>query len=164
MAKKVADVRETVEAGRRDPSSVFPALRNLAASKDWQDREVAATAVVEISKKHPSPVIAEMLRWADEADANVRRCASEGLRQVARKDPSLIVPVLDKLKADADPYVRKSVANVLRNAGNYHPKFVLDLCRAWSRKHNSHTEWIVKDGLRKLKASDPESVSAILND
>ena len=56
----------------------------------------------------------------------------------------------------------KSVANVLRNAGKRHPAFVLDLCRKWAALGDPHTNWIVKDGLRKLRESEPEQVQRIV--
>ena len=74
-----------------------------------------------------------------------------------------IRPVLEILRADPDLYVRKSVANVLRNASKRHPAFVLNLCRRWARVGHPQTDWIIKDGLRKLRESDPEPVEQILN-
>ena len=46
------------------PEAVFPQLRELAASDQWQTREVAATALVEIGKRHPSAVLREARQWA----------------------------------------------------------------------------------------------------
>jgi 3-methyladenine DNA glycosylase AlkC len=51
---------------------------------------------------------------------------------------------------------------VLRNAGNYHPELVLSICAEWAKGKNAHTAWIIKDGLRKLKAKYPEKVEKIL--
>ena len=70
--------------------------------------------------------------------------------------------MIAKLKADRDLYVKKSVANVLRNAGNYHPEYVLKICEEWAQGGNSHTAWIIKDGLRKLRAKHPEEVETIV--
>jgi hypothetical protein len=39
-----------MNCGRVEPDAVFPELRRLAASDQWQTREVAATALVEIAK------------------------------------------------------------------------------------------------------------------
>ena len=145
-----------------DPSRAFPGILQLAASDDWKEREVAATILVEAGKKKPGEIVSEMTRWADHLDPNVRRTASEGLRGIARKQPELVLPVIAKLNADSDLYVKKSVANVLRNMGNYHPELVLETCAAWAREENKHTAWIVKDGLRKLKAKFPGEVQRIL--
>jgi 3-methyladenine DNA glycosylase AlkD len=132
---KIADVPDLVPKGRTDPVAAFREIRALAASKSWQEREVAATALVEISKKH--------------ADA--------------RRTPDAVVAVLELLRGDADSYVRKSVANVLRNAGKRHPAFILNICRRWATVGDPHTDWIVKDGLRQLRESEPEAVARILN-
>lgn len=162
MIAKVQDIKELLVRGRLEPDAVFPELEKLAASNQWQTREVAATALVEIGKRHPAAVLHEARRWAKDRDANVRRAASEGLRGIVKLDPQAVRPVLEMLRADPELYVKKSVANVLRNASGKHPDFVLGLCRQWARSRNSHTRWIVKDGLRKLKSSRPREVTAIL--
>ena len=162
MITKIADVPKLVLKGRDDPRAAFPEIRALAASAHWQEREVAATALVEISKKQSAAVVAELLRWTRDPDPNIRRASCEGLRDVARRTPADVLPVLERLRADEALYVRKSVANVLRNAAKRHPAFVLDLCRRWAHERNLHTNWIVKDGLRKLRESDPNAVEAII--
>ena len=159
---KIADVKALVAAGRKDPASVFPELERLAASDAWQTREVAATALVEIGKRQPSAVLALARRWARAADPTVRRAASEGLRGLVKDDPEGVRTVLELLRADPEPYVRKSVANVLRNASGRHAAFVLAVCREWARSADPATQWIVRDGLRKLAKIEPEAVDEIL--
>lgn len=162
MVTKVADVREIVNTGVVNPRQAFPGLKAFAKSDDWVEREVSATALVEISKKQPEKIVAEMLIWSKDRDPNVRRTASEALRHIARKQPANVLPVLENLKADSHLYVRKSVANVLRNAGNYDPDFVIGVCTQWATLRNANTDWIIKDGLRKLKTTQPAEVGRIL--
>ena len=126
-------------------------------------RDITATALVEIGKKRQDEVVQEMMSWADDDDPNVRRTSSEGLRGVARKNPEKVLPVIDKLKTASHLYVKKSVANVLRNAGKKNHDFVLDLCRKWATLRNKDTNWIIKNGLRKLRESRPQDVKEILN-
>jgi 3-methyladenine DNA glycosylase AlkC len=159
---KVADVQALVATGRRDPAAAFPELERLAASTTWQTREVAATALVEIGKCDPDAVLALARRWARAEDPNVRRAASEGLRGLVKEDPAGVRTVLELLRADPEPYVRKSVANVLRNASARHPAFLLAVCREWSRSADAGTQWIVRDGLRKLATIWPEAVDEVL--
>lgn len=162
LISKVADVQDLVAQGRANPGAVFAEIKKLAASDQWQTREVAATALVEIGKRHPEAVVREVTRWAKATDSNLRRAASEGLRGVVKLDPQAVRPVLELLRADAELYVKKSVANLLRNASVKQPEFVLALCREWARHDNAHTRWIVKDGLKKLRISRPREVAAIL--
>jgi 3-methyladenine DNA glycosylase AlkC len=162
MVTKLSDVTDIARQAIDDPRRSFPAIMKLASSPDWKEREVAATILVEASKKKPNEIIAEMTLWADHPDPNVRRTASESLRDIARKKPELVLPVIAKLKGDSDIYVKKSVANVLRNAGNYHSQYVLKICEEWALGGNSHTAWIIKDGLRKLRATHPEKVERIV--
>jgi 3-methyladenine DNA glycosylase AlkC len=81
---------------------------------------------------------------------------------MVKVDPQSVLPVLETLRGDSELYVKKSVANVLRNASGKHADFVLHVCRQWARSNNPHTQWIVKDGLRKLKASRPREVAAVI--
>ena len=162
MVTKIADVPHLVPKGRANPQDAFPEVRALAASDDWREREVAATALVEISKKQAEAVVAELQQWASDTDPNVRRAASEGLRGLVRASPEAVAPVLELLRGDPALYVRKSVANLLRDASKRHAAFVLYLCRRWAKDGNPHTDWVVKDGLRKLRESDPEAVERIV--
>jgi len=61
---RIADIKPLLVRGRVAPEAVFPQLRELAASDQWQTREVAATALVEIGKRHPSAVLREARQWA----------------------------------------------------------------------------------------------------
>jgi 3-methyladenine DNA glycosylase AlkC len=162
MVTKLCDVKDIVKLVVENPKQSFPAIMKLASSEDWKEREVAATILVEGSKKRLGEITAEMMLWAEHPDANIRRTASEGLRDIARKKPEVILPVISKLKDDPNIYVKRSVANVLRNAGNYHPEFVLRVCEEWAKGRNAHTAWIIKDGLRKLKAKYSKKVEEII--
>ncbi len=162
MVTKVADVRDIVKIGVVNPHNAFPKIKALASSDDWIKREVAATALVEISKKEPEKVVAEMLSWSQDSNPHVRRTSSEGLRHIARKHPAAVLTVLENLNTDSSLYVRKSVANVLRNAGNYDPDFVLEVCSRWAKLGDPNTNWIVKDGLRKLKQTRSMEVDTII--
>ena len=163
MISKIADIKPLLSKARANPDAVFPEFARLAASTDWQTREVAATALVETGKKHPQRVARLALSWTRSDDPNVRRAASEGLRGIVKVQPALVWPVLERLKADADLYVKKSVANVLRNASAKHPDAVLALCRRWMQTDDRNTRWIVQDGLRKLKGTHPREVATILD-
>ena len=163
MLTKVSDVFHLVTKGRLNPTAAFPKIRSLAASASWQEREVAATALVEISKKQGDAVRTELREWATDRDSNVRRAASEGLRHLARNTPDFVAPILELLRSDEDIYVRKSVANILRNAGKKHPQFVLELCRRWADLRDKNTAWIIREGLRKLRATEPAQVDQILS-
>jgi len=71
-------------------------------------------------------------------------------------------PILEALREDSDLYVKKSVANVLRNATRGQPDFVLRLCTDWAKSTNPHTRWIIREGLRKMKALQPTDATRIL--
>jgi 3-methyladenine DNA glycosylase AlkC len=159
---KIDDIKPLLLEARSNPTRVLPRLRSLAASKSWQEREVAATALVDLAKLHPEPVLSAAIEWATARDANVRRAASEGLRGLVQRDPERVRPVLEALREDEDAYVKKSVANVLRNATRTQPDFVLRVCAEWARSANPHTRWIVRDGLRKMKTTHPQKAERIL--
>jgi 3-methyladenine DNA glycosylase AlkC len=162
LIKKIADIKPLMVEGRHNPRGVLPRLRVLAGSTSWQEREVAATALVELTKRHPDVVLSAAAKWARARDPNVRRGASEGLRGLVQRDPERVRPVLEALREDPALYVKKSVANVLRNATRTQPDFVLRLCAEWAQSMNPHTRWIIRDGLRRMKAIRPSDTARIL--
>lgn len=159
---KLADIGPLLTAAKNSPASVFPELRALAGSENWQTREVAATAIVELSKREPDAVVKEAAQWARDRDPNVRRAASEGLRNLVQREPEKVRPVLHALRADPDRYVQKSVASVLRNATRKQLPFVLELCSEWAESRDANTRWIIKDGLRKAAVAAPRETARIL--
>lgn len=162
LITKIGDIKPLLLEGRQDPAAVLPRLRVLAASESWQEREVAATALAELAKRHPDVVLAAAAKWARARDPNVRRAASEGLRGFVQRDPERVRPILDLLREDPDLYVKKSVANVLRNATRTQSDFVVRLCTEWARSTNPHTQWIIRDGLRKMRTMRPAEAARIL--
>jgi len=64
MIAKIHDIKELLARARVEPDAVFPELRRLAASDQWQTREVAATALVAIGKRHPVAVLDTARAWA----------------------------------------------------------------------------------------------------
>jgi 3-methyladenine DNA glycosylase AlkC len=162
LIEKIADIRPLLLEGRQNPTAILPQLRALAASESWQEREVAATALVELAKRHPQVVLAAAAKWARARDPNVRRAASEGLRGLVQHDPDGVRPILEELREDSALYVRKSVANVLRNATRTQPEFVIRGCTEWAAAANPDTRWIVRDSLRKMKATRPVDAARIL--
>jgi 3-methyladenine DNA glycosylase AlkC len=159
---RASDIPELLRDAVADLQRALPRIRKLAASSDWKEREVAATILVEASRKNPEEVLEAMDAWAGDADANVRRAASESLRGLARRDPTKILRILDRLNDDESLYVRKSVASMLRNASRKHADVVLQVARRWSREASPRTSWIVREGLKKLRASHPNEVSRLL--
>ncbi len=162
MVSRVSEVKWLVKKGAENPESVFLEIRKMAENYDLEVREVAATALVEIGKKKPDEVVKKMTYWSEDGDSNIKRASSEGLRGIARKNPEKVLPVLENLKTDSNLYVKKSVASILRNAGRKNPDFVLDICRKWTKLKNENTNWIITEGLRKIREVHPRKVNKIL--
>lgn len=158
----MSDVKNLVQLEIKQPEGAFPKIKQLAQSDDWKMREVAATCLVEISRQKTNEVIREMLHWADDGNPSVRRTSSEGLRGIARRNPDKVLPVIEKLKTADNLYVKKSVAHVLRNASKYNPHFVFELCKKWALLDNPNTDWIIKDGIRKLSPEQQEETLSLL--
>ena len=160
----IDDVRDIIERGICSLHDALPEIRKLASSDDWRKREDAATALVEISKKRENEVVSEMTIWAEEEDPNIRRISSEGLRRVARRNPEKILPVIEKLKTDDSLYVRKSVAALLRAISKKNPEFVADLCRKWAKLKNKNTNWIIRQGIKKLLEEQQQELISLLGE
>jgi 3-methyladenine DNA glycosylase AlkC len=160
----IDDVRDIIEKGIYSLIDALPEIRKLAAHNDWKKREDADTALVEISKKREDEVIKEMIIWAEDKNSSTQRTASEGLRGVARRNPENILPVIEKLKTDDSLYVKKSVVALLRAISKRNPEFVLDLCRKWGRLKNKNTDWIIKQGIKKLSEKQQEELISLLGE
>jgi 3-methyladenine DNA glycosylase AlkC len=160
----IDDVRDIIERGIHSLHDALLEIRKLASHDDWRKREDAATALVEISKKKEDEVLNEMILWAEEKDSNIRRASSEGLRGVARRNPEKILPIIEKLKTDESLYVRKSVAALLRAISKKNSEFVVVLCRKWARVGNKNTNWIIKQGIKKLSEEQQEELSSLLGE
>ena len=160
----IDDVRDIIEKGINFFDESLPEIRKLASHDDWRKREDAATALVEISKKKEDEVVNVMMLWADEKDSNIRRAASEGLRGVARRNPEKILPMIEKLKTDESLYVRKSVAALLRAISKKNPEFVIDLCKKWAKMGNENTNWIIKQGIKKLSEKQQKEIKSLIDE
>jgi 3-methyladenine DNA glycosylase AlkC len=159
---KIGDVPDVVRDAVSDLANALPRIRELAASSEWTEREVAATVLVEASKKRPDAVVGAMQAWARDIDPNIRRAASESMRWMARRDPTKILPILELLHQDESLYVRKSVASMLRNASGKHAELVLELARRWAGRGQARTNWIIKEGLKKLQAFQPDEIATLV--
>ncbi len=164
MITKVSEVKNIVEKGIKNPQDVFPEIKKMAESNDWQIREVATSVLVEIGKKKRVEVIKEMEEWARSLDANIRRTSIESLRYVCRLDPEAVLPILERLKSDNALYVEKAVAHILREISKKNPDFVYNLCQQWTSLKNKNTFWIIKDGIKKLSIDEQKELKSLLND
>jgi 3-methyladenine DNA glycosylase AlkC len=125
-------------------------------------------AVREFFRRDVKGTLRVMRTWAEDDSEHVRRLASEGSRprlpwsfrlDAVLKDPGLTTPILERLRADDSLYVRKSVANHLNDFSKDHPSYMIDVLRAWDRKH-PHTAWIAKHASRTLiKAGHAEALA-----
>ncbi len=156
---------DIVAKGAQD--DIVRAMPEIEFMTQFVSFEFAGRALI---LKHTDIMMTQMLKWAEHQNENVRRYASEGCRprlpwglqlKSFVQDPSPIIPILQKLKEDDSLYVRKSVANNLNDIAKSQPDVVIKLCKDW-KGNNSHTNWIVKHGLRSLlKQGHPEALTII---
>lgn len=148
--------------GQDDPAFSLDALKHFTSYGSSE------FAVREFLRRDMKGTLKVMRAWAEDESEHVRRLASEGSRprlpwsfrlDAVLKDPKLTTPILERLRADDSLYVRKSVANHLNDFSKDHPKYMIDLLRAWDRKH-PHTAWIAKHASRTLiKAGNVDALS-----
>jgi len=72
------------------------------------------------------------------------------------------VKIVTKANPDSNLYVKKSVANVLGNASRYNPNLVFELCQKWALLNNPNTNWIIKDGIKKLPPEQQKEILSLL--
>lgn len=160
----IDDVRDIIKEAMEAPDKSFPKIKALAESSDWIKREDAATALVEISKKKMNEVLAEMNKWVENEDENVRRTAVESLRYIARVNQQLVLPILEKTKEDESLYVRKAISHILREISKKNADLVFDWCKKWATLKSKNTQWIIKDGTKKLSSGQQEELKSLFGE
>lgn len=157
----INDVEKIIKEGLNDPNKAFPEIKTLASDKNWEKREDAATALVEISKKKADAFLEEMSKWSENKDENIRRTSTESLRYLARTEPISILPILEKVNKDESLYVKKAVAHILREMSKKRSDLVYDLCGKWTEFKNKNTNWIIRDGIKKLTKEQQEKLKSL---
>ncbi len=147
---KDSDLKDIIRKGIENPRNSFPEIKTLAKNDHWEVREIAATILSEMSKKRQEEVIKEMGLWSKDKDENVRRTSVESLRQICRLNPNSVLTILEEVNRDESLYVKKAVAHILREISKKNPDFVYNLCKEWAGFNDKNTDWIIKDGIRKL--------------
>ncbi len=131
---------------------------SLDALKHFTQFGSSEFGIREFLKRDFNKIIKVMNAWAKDKNAHVRRLASEGSRprlpwsfklDEVIKNPKSTQSILEALKADDELYVRKSVANHLNDHSKDNTDFMLQVLKAWDKKH-PHTAWIVKHASRSL--------------
>ncbi|MBL7919347.1 MAG: DNA alkylation repair protein [Bacteroidia bacterium] len=141
---------------------------SLDALKHFTQFGSSEFAIREFLKRDFNKTIKVMNQWAKDKNAHVRRLASEGSRprlpwsfklDHVIKNPQSTQSILDALKQDEELYVRKSVANHLNDHSKDNTDFMLQVLKAWDKKH-PHTAWILKHASRSLiKKGDANSLA-----
>jgi 3-methyladenine DNA glycosylase AlkC len=50
----------------------------------------------------------------------------------------------------------------LREASKSNYQLVLDLCQKWAGVRNPNTDWIIKDGMKKLPTKEQEILKSLM--
>ena len=56
----------------------------------------------------------------------------------------------------------EEVAHILREISKKDPNLVFDLCLEWTKLNNQNTNWIMKDGMKKLPAKEQERLKSLI--
>jgi 3-methyladenine DNA glycosylase AlkC len=139
----------------------FTDLRIFADDSHMSVRECAWMALRPHVVKDFDKALPQLKKWAVSSRVGSRRAAIETCRprgvwcthfDYLKKDPQPARPLLDLVFEDPERYVQNSVANWLNDASKNHPKWVMNVCREWSRRSTSPaTAYIIHRGGRSLR-------------
>jgi len=117
--------------------------------------------LVKLGIIEPNEAFPKIKQLAQSNDWKVREVAATCLVEVSKRRTTEVIQEMLHW-ADDNLYIKRSVANVLRNASRYDPRFVFELCKKWALFGNPNTNWIIKDGIRKLPPEQQQETMSLL--
>ncbi|PRY67254.1 3-methyladenine DNA glycosylase AlkC [Glaciihabitans tibetensis] len=168
MMWPVTETVATLALGSDDPADFEDGLTLLS---ELTPRLTSEFAIRRFLRADLDRALAVIRPWTEHPNEHVRRLASEGTRAFlpwAVRVPALLAaptsttPILDALRGDDSDYVRRSVANHLNDLGRQSPDVATALAARWMHQSDTHTEWVVRHGLRVLiKKADPRALELL---
>lgn len=131
-----------------------PALHFLAKHTHLFTAEFAIRPIIEVNETLVFDFLGNNLNHPDE---HVRRWISEGTRprlpwgkqlKALKTNSERGLKLINNLINDHSAYVRKSVANHLNDVYRENKTLALKYAKLWWQQNTTHSQWIVKHGLR----------------
>ncbi len=79
-----------------------------------------------------------------------------------RDEAKVCLNLLDKVMEENDKDVKKAVGWALREITKKDAKSVLDFLSKWARVKNKNTQWIIKDGMKKLPKEAQNNLKVLM--
>lgn len=76
--------------------------------------------------------------------------------------PKRAFQILDLVMKDSERDVKKAVAWILRDMSKKESQKVFEFLMRWATDANKDTQWIIKDGMRKLSKENQEEILSVL--
>jgi 3-methyladenine DNA glycosylase AlkC len=153
--------------GLGDYKKALPYFESVAASSDWEVRELAQMFFRKLIKKHPGEMKEYLLKLVKSKDANIRRFVAETLRPVQEnrwfyKNPDYPLSILRNMFKESSSYPRTSVGNNLSDLARQLPDLVYDLVAELVESGDDNSYWIAYRACRNLVKKEPVKVMDLL--
>lgn len=136
-------------------SSVLPDLDNWAVCDN-----LAMFGIEPIVYSNPELVFPLSEKWIKDKYKWIKRFGVVSLRGYKKvKTSDKVFKILDIVIEDKDKDIKKAVSWILREITKTNPKEAFEFLTKWAKsKSDKNTQWIIKDGMKKL----PENLQTAL--
>jgi len=148
-------------------NEVLPYFEEMAASEQWELREITQMFFKRFIKKNPEAAQQFLLTLAQSPDPNIRRFVAETLRPVQEnrwfyRQSEYSLSVLRHLFAESATYPRTAVGNNLSDLARQLPDLVYEIVRELVASGNRNSYWIAYRACRNLVKHEPLKVMDLL--
>jgi 3-methyladenine DNA glycosylase AlkD len=141
-------------------------LNILNDISDWEIcDQLALRVIVNLAVQNQKEVFSLMNQWISSENKWIRRLAIATLPPYIRAretESKVCLNFLDKIMHEKDRDVKKAIGWALREISKKDPKSVFEFLQKWIKVKDENTEWIIKEGMRKLQKEKQEEIKSLL--
>ena len=140
-------------------SSVLPDLDNWAVCDN-----LAMFGVEPIVYQNPELVLPLSEKWIKNKNKWIRRFGVVSLRGYKGiKASDNVFDILDVVMKDEDKDVKKAISWILREITKFNHEEIFTFLTKWAKsKPDKNTQWIIKDGMKKLSEEEQEKLKILI--
>jgi len=142
-------------------SSALPYLDNWAVCDN-----LAMFGVEPIVNQSPELVLSLSEKWVKDENKWIRRFGVVSLRGYKGiKASDNVFDILDVVMKDDDKDVKKAISWILREITKFNHEEIFTFLTKWAKsKPDNNIQWVIKDGMKKLKNDEQRGILKLLED
>jgi 3-methyladenine DNA glycosylase AlkD len=150
----------------------YKATLNLVISfskeiSDWAVCDTLAMSAMRfITPFHPKEVFSLAEKWIKDKEKWIRRLGVVSLLPLVREKKYHFsgeeFEIIKNLMKDSDKDVKKAVAWILREISKKDKNLVFKFLMEWAKVDNKNSQWIVRDGMKKLDKVNQEKLKSLM--